>query len=66
MLDQAGELREALVALLDKLDAMEGPLNGMCMMGHIHGSPYDGPQWGEEYNRGRELTGTKKIDEANG
>lgn len=55
--DQALALKEAGAALIRKLAAMNEPLNAMCTMGHIHGMPYSGPSWTEEYNALAALVG---------
>jgi hypothetical protein len=41
-------LRFVLLALVEKLDAMEKPVNACLAMSAIHGSPYTGPNWGVE------------------
>ena len=62
MLDQAGELHEALVALLNKLDVVEKAISGVFVLAHVHGMPYSGPNYNEEYDRGRELPGTTRSE----
>lgn len=48
-------LQAVLGALVAKLDAMTEPLNGMCVIGHVHGMPYTGPTWGVELTTAKEL-----------
>jgi len=48
-------LREALQNLVTKLDAMEKPLNGACVIASIHGMPYIGPTWSDELSVAKAL-----------
>lgn len=48
-------LREALVKLLDKLDAIAETANGIYAFAYVHGMEYQGPNWSLEYEAGRKL-----------
>ena len=51
------EMREALGALCDKLDAVGEACSGIFMLAKIHGAEYDGPTWVNEVARARTLLG---------
>lgn len=47
--------RDALEALIVKLDACEPQLNGCIQISTVHGFPYTGPNYGNELEAAREL-----------
>jgi len=48
-------LRDALQALVTKLNLALPDIENMCAMEHIHGRPYQGPQLGEELKAAEKL-----------
>ena len=48
MTDREMVLHEALDRLVQKLDAMENPVNDALLIAGIHGMPYNGPTWEKE------------------
>lgn len=48
--DLSNQLGEALRQLCDKLDAIEKDSLGSFQIAAIHGVPYSGPNWSEDYN----------------
>jgi len=48
-LETSKPLIEAATALLAKLDEIERDTSGIFVMAHVHGMPYKGPNWAEEY-----------------
>lgn len=60
--DRHRELQAAMVTLLDKLDVVEKAISGVFVLAHIHNMPYSGPNYKEEYDRCRELTGTTRNE----
>jgi cell division septum initiation protein DivIVA len=48
-------LRDALQALVTKLNLALPEIESMCVMEHIHGRPYQGPQFGEELKAAEKL-----------
>ena len=56
------KMHDAIVVLLDKLDVVEKAISGVFVLSYVHGMPYNGPNYKEEYDRCRELTGTTKKE----
>ncbi len=56
------KLKEATIALLDKMDELDSALTNAFLLASIHGHKYVGSNWVEEYDRCRRLTGTKKKE----
>ena len=48
MTDREMVLHEALDWLVQKLEAMEKPVNDALLIAQIHGMPYSGPTWEKE------------------
>jgi hypothetical protein len=48
-------LKESLLALCDKLDLVDKATLGTFTMAQIHGMPYSGPNWSDEYKAARAL-----------
>ena len=59
MTDRERILYAALDCLVQKLDAVEQPINDSMLIAQIHGSPYAGPTWEKE------LADAKKALEIN-
>lgn len=61
--------KEALRCLCDKLDAVDKASSGAFALAHIHGFPYQGPNWSKEYKIARALLnqpGAEREGESHG
>ena len=56
--ERVRELEAAGRALVERLGAMEEPLNNLCMFSAIHSNPYTGPEWSEPLDAMRALLST--------
>ena len=61
-MSDALKMHYAMVELLDKLDVVEKAISGMFVLAHVHGMPYNGPNYKEEYDLCRTLTGTVRNE----
>ena len=65
-LEQAGRMREALTALVAKIEAIEADpsFNGLFTLGFAHGAKYTGPDWEAELKAARAAlapTGSEEV-----